>query len=268
MSTAVPRSRILRGSVRHRRGRFTTYDFTHDVWYLAADIDELAGLGRMFPLLAYERSALLSVRDADHVTQGELGIAESMRAHLAAQGLDPSTLRVTLVAYPRVLGYVFNPVSFYLCRAMSGRLVHVIAEVHNTHGDREVYDFSPRDDGEVFRSEARKGMYVSPFIDLDARYELSVAERGTRLILAIREYEGEHATLYARIDVREHDLNARNLLSALVRDPVVPMKTIVLIGWHAVRLRLRGVRWRRYRRSSARAHEGTTAGTAGERGVP
>ena len=267
MSTEALRSRILRGTVRHRRGRFTTYDFTHHVWYLAVDIDELPDLGRLSPLLAYERRALLEVRDADHVTEGGLGIEASVRAHLERQGLAPSDLRVTLVAYPRVLGYVFNPVSFYLCRDVHGQLVHVIAEVHNTHGDREVYDFSRRDDGVVFRSEAAKRMYVSPFIDLDARYELSVAEQGTRVILAIREHEGEQRTLYARLDVREQALTARGLLAALVRDPMVAVKTVALIGWHAVRLRIRGVRWQRYGRLNARVPDSTTAGTAGERGA-
>lgn len=267
MSADAPRSRILRGTVRHRRGRFTAYDFTHHVWYLAVDLDELPTLQRFFPLLAYERRAFLTVRDADHVTRDGMGIAASVRAHLAGRGLDPAELQITMIAYPRVLGYVFNPVSFFLCHDLNGRLAHAIAEVHNTHGDRAVYDFSPRDDGAVFRSEARKSMYVSPFIGLDAQYELSASEHGSRLILAIREHEGGELTLYARIDVHEHALTRRGLFAALVRDPLVPLKTIVLIGWHATRLRLRGVRWRRYQRAGARVSRETNAGAPGKGGV-
>lgn len=254
------RSHLLVGTVRHRRTRHTTYEFTHRVWYAALDLDELAQVGR-WPLLAYERHALLEVRDRDHLARPGLGLRESVAAHLREAGLDPATLRVTLVTYPRALGHVFNPVSFYLCHSRDGVLRHVIAEVNNTHGDREVYDFAPDAPGPLFRSRALKRMYVSPFIGAEARYELAVTESGRRLAIAITEYEGDAMTLYAGIDVAPRALTARNLLGALARDPLVPLKTVVLIGWHAARLRLRGVRWHRYR---ARATTGMEPGTEGQ----
>lgn len=247
------RSQILRGTVRHRRGRHTTYDFTHHVWYLAVDLDELPLISRFAPVLGYERGALLQVRDADHVTRPPLDLAASVRAHLAERGIDATRLHVSLIAYPRAFGYVFNPVSFYLCRDAERRLVHVIAEVHNTHGDRELYDFAPAAAGAVFRSTATKRMYVSPFIAPDARYELNVSDLPDRLVLSIREFEGDALTLYARIDVRPQALTRRHLFAALARDPLVPARTIALIGWHAARLRLRGLRWQRHRRRAKSA---------------
>ncbi len=240
------RSHLLVGTVRHRRTLHTTYDFSHRVWYVAVDLDELEDVAP-WPLLAHERRAVLEIRDDDHLRTLGLGLRASVDEHLHAVGLDPTVLRVTLVTYPRVLGYVFNPVSFYLCHGHDGALRHVIAEVSNTHGGREIYDFAPEGDGPVFRSTAFKRMYVSPFIGPDARYDLAVAESDARLVVAITEYEGGEPTLYARINVTPRPLSVRSLLGALSRDPLVPLKTVFLIAWHAARLRWRGVKWHRYR---------------------
>lgn len=246
MSTAPLRSQLLVGSVRHRRTRHTTYDFSHRAWYVALDLDELDDVAR-WPLFAYERRALLEVRDRDHLGTPGLGLRASVVAHLRGAGLDPAALRVTLVTYPRVLGFVFNPVSFYLCHDGDETLRHVIAEVSNTHGGREVYDFAPEGAGPVFRSTAMKRMYVSPFIGADARYDLVVTDADGRLVIAIREFEGGEQSLYASVTVTPRPFTTRSLLGALWRDPLIPMTTVALIAWHAARLRWRGLKWQRYR---------------------
>lgn len=249
------RSHLLAGTIRHRRDRYTTYDFTHHVWYLAVDLDELPEVGRRLRLLSLNRRGLLELRDADHL---DPAAHEDLRAgvdqRLAANGLDPARTRVTLIAYPRVLGYVFNPVSFYLCHDQADVLRLVIAEVHNTHGDREVYDFLPTGEGgPVFRGTQDKRMYVSPFIAPEARYELLAWEDADRLAITIREaetgVEGEEAALFARLQTRRLPLTDANVLRLLARDPLVPLKTSALILWHAVRLWARGVPFRRYRGS-------------------
>ena len=136
------RSRLLTGTLRHQRLRPTRYAFRHEVAYLELDLDELPALDGRLRLLGYNRRAALSVRDADHFDGRPL--AEAARAELAAAGYDTEGWRLTLVAYPRVLGYVFNPVSFVLARDRAGRLAVVLAEVHNTHGERHVYVLTPR----------------------------------------------------------------------------------------------------------------------------
>ena len=93
---------------------------------------------------------------------------------------------------------MFNPASFILCHDGTGALQHVIAEVHNTHGERLAYDVFRDGDGPVYRGHADKQFYVSPFVGADARYEIRVAEHGERLQLAIHEYEGDALSLYAR----------------------------------------------------------------------
>lgn len=189
----------------------------------------------------------LELRAADHLDGDERGFRHAIDRRLAALGLDPAALRVTLIAYPRVLGYVFNPVSFYLCHDSPHVLRAVLAEVHNTHGDREVYDFlSDAGGGFVFHGEQQKRMYVSPFIAPDARYRLLVREEGDALAITIRKDEAEDLALVARLQVRRVPLTNHALLRLLAADPIVPLKTSALIFWHAIRLWWRGVPWRRY----------------------
>ncbi len=243
------RSHLYAGTIRHRRSRHTTYDFTHHVWYAALDLDELHEVDQRMRLLSFDRRNLLELRDADHLERGHGGLRAAVSRHLRANDLDPALTRITLIAYPRVLGYVFNPVSFFLCHDLAGMLRLVLAEVHNTHGDREVYAFTPSVEGDpVFRGVADKRMYVSPFIALDARYELIVREVGEHLTITIREGEREGATLFAHLDLRRRPLTDGQLLRLLARDPMVPLRTSALIFWHALRLWWRGVPWQRYSR--------------------
>jgi len=250
------RSHLLAGTIRHRRDRFTTYDFTHDVWYLALDLDELPEVDRRLRLLSFNRRNLLELRDSDHLDRNNDGLRGAIDRRMRVHDLDPARMRVTLIAYPRVVGYVFNPVSFYLCHDEARVLRLVLAEVHNTHGDREVYDFLPGGEGgPVFHGTQDKRMYVSPFIAPDARYELLVWEDADRLSITIREAEveaeagGLEPALFARLQARRLPLTNRNMLGLLARDPLIPLKTSALIFWHAVRLWWRGVPWRRYRRT-------------------
>ena len=248
------RSHLLAGTVRHRRQRHTTYDFAHRLWYLALDLDEVDEVARRLWLLSVNRRNLLELRDADHM-DGARSIREQVREQIEAAGLDPDGLSTTLIAYPRAAGYVFNPVSFYLChdRGVSetaATLRLVLAEVHNTHAERVVYTFLPAPGrGEAdptFHGRQEKRMYVSPFIGSRARYDLSVREDASGLAIAIHEHEGADLALFAAVQLTRVPLTQRALLGLLLRDPLVPLKTTGLIFLHALRLKLRGVPWQRY----------------------
>lgn len=256
------RSHFLVGTIRHHRARVAAYEFAHNVWYLALDLDERDQVNHRLPLLSFNRRNLLELRDTDHLAGGSEGLRSAVSRRLLIHGFDPTMMRITLIAYPRVLGYVFNPVSFYLCHDAADTLRVVLAEVHNTHGDREVYDFLPdAGDGSMFRGSQEKRMYVSPFIAADAHYQLLVQEDDEQLAVTIRENEGDELVLVAQLQVRRVPLTNPSLLRLLARDPLVPLKTSALIFWHAIRLWWRGVSWHRYRRNPDQADKPTTETT-------
>jgi DUF1365 family protein len=165
---------------------------------------------------------------------------------LRDEGLDPAGWQVTLVTNLRVVGYAFNPASFYLCRDDAGDLRVVIIEVHNTHGERHLYSLRSGADGPAFIDTMDKDFYVSPFIEMTGRYTVRVRDEPTRLRITINEDPGDGLLLHTSLDLARRRLTDRMVLRMLIRHPFVTHKTIGLIHWHALRLWLRGARFHRH----------------------
>ena len=139
--------------------------------YWDSDLGEMNSVDFGLRLLSRGRWNVLSFRDEDHLDPPATDLRADIRAHLRRQGVDPSGWQVTLVANARVLGYVFDPASFYLCRDRAGRLRIVLIEVHNTHGERHLYTLDRSDPtSETFEAAMDKDFYVSPFIGMAGRF--------------------------------------------------------------------------------------------------
>jgi DUF1365 family protein len=238
------RSHLLEGTVQHRRSQATTYALEHAVYYFALDLDELDEVTRRVPLVRRNRRGVVSFRDADHLPDGARNIATDVRAHLRSHGLQPDDWRITLVTNLRVLGYVFNPASFYLCRDGSGRLQVVIVEVHNTHGQRHLYTLLPAGTaGGPFSASMDKAFYVSPFIGSGGRYQVTVRDEPAGLAIGINLRQDGALVLATSLVLARRPLSMRSLVWMLVRHPFITHGTIAMIHWHALRLFRRGVRF-------------------------
>jgi DUF1365 family protein len=237
------RSHLLEGKVRHRRSRPFVYELEHDVFYLALDLSELDRIGRL-KLLGRNRWRPFTFRDDDHWLPPAADLRQSVLGHLRAEAfIGVEDWRITLIAYPRVLGHEFNPASFFLCRDPEGVLQVVIVEVHNTHGERRLYTLRPTETRAAHVASMDKDFYVSPFISLDARYTVRVQDRPDQVRIVIDETEGGEPVLQASVVGRRRPLDDRALLRMLVRYPLVTLKTIGMIHWHALRLWRRGARF-------------------------
>ena len=245
------RSHLLHGVVRHRRARPFTYGLEHGVFYAALDLDELDQVDRSLRLFRRNRPGLVAFRDDDHLDPPAGDVRSGIIDHLRANGEDPSGWRITLVANLRVAGYVFDPASFFLCRDGDGVLRVVVVEVHNTHGERHLYTLRPRDAGsETFAAAMDKAFYVSPFIEIRGGYEVRVRDEPARLRITINQHQPEGLELHASLDLARRPLTDRNLARLLLRHPFLPQRTTALIHWHALRLWLRGARFRRHREAA------------------
>ena len=238
-------SHLLEGKVMHRRAR-PAYALEHDVYYLALDLAELDDVDAGLRLLSRNRRNVLQFRDDDHWPVPATDLRATVLEHLRAEGEDPSDWRITLVTNVRVLGYVFNPASFFLCRDATGALRVVVVEVHNTHLERHLYSLRPKAPGGHFVASMDKDFYVSPFIDMEGRYTVHVQDDPTRLRIAINERQGDAPVLATSLVLERHRLTDRMLLRMLLRHPLVTHKTMALIHWHALRLWRRGVPFQRH----------------------
>jgi DUF1365 family protein len=255
-------SHLLAGKVRHRRARPFTYQLEHDVFYFALDLAELDEVAGRLRLVTRTRRGVASFRDADHLPTPPGDLDADVRALLRTEGEDPQGWQILLVTNLRVLGYVFNPASFYLCRDAAGVLRVVVVEVHNTFGERHLYTLRPAADGATamgpvpFTSSMPKEFFVSPFISLDGRYAVHVRddEAGLRISIVLRQ-DGE-VMLSTSLVLERRPLTDRSLLKLLLRHPLVTQRTMGLIHWHALRLWLRGARFHRH----GDAHRAQAAG--------
>jgi len=275
------RSHLLAGKVRHRRARPFTYQLEHDVFYFALDLAELDQVAARLRLVGRNRRSVVGFRDADHLPTPATDLDADVRAHLRAEGQDPTGWQITLITNLRVLGYVFNPASFFLCRDAAGALRVVIVEVHNTFGERHLYTLrpgdSPGDGGAVaetgpFGASMAKAFFVSPFISVDGRYAVHVRDdaEGVRIAIVLRQ-DGE-VTLSTSLLLERRPLTDRSLLRLLLRHPLMTQRTMGLIHLHAVALKLRGARFYRHGEAAKTHTDARPAATgpaeAGHAGAP
>jgi DUF1365 family protein len=247
------RSHLLEGKLRHRRSNPIDYALEHSVYYAALDLAELDEVTRSTRLIGRNRRNVLEFRDADHWTTPATDIRETVLAHLREQGEDPTGWRIMLVTNLRVLGYVFNPASFYLCRDAEGVLRVVVIEVHNTHLERHLYTLRPEAPGRKFTASMEKDFYVSPFIDMEGRYTFHVQDDPGSLRIAINERKDDAPVIATSLVLTRRRLSDRMVVRLLLRHPLMTQRTMALIHVHAWRLWRRGVKFRRHGETVAAA---------------
>lgn len=234
--------RHITGRTWHGRKGGVENAFRYSIDYLWLDAEApLAG-----PLLfGRNRRGLASLQDADHGGPPGRGRGPAwVREVLAAHGL-PAPARVELLAQPRVLGHVFNPVAFWICRAASGAVPVIIAEVNNTFGDRHSYlcyrdDLAPITAAD--RLHAQKIFHVSPFQVIGGAYEFRFDLRDDRIGIRIDFTAGEGGVI-ATLHGRCRDLTTTGLLRACLRRPLGSRRVLALIHWQALKLWWKGARF-------------------------
>lgn len=224
----------IRGETFHGRRGEVTNDFRYGVDYVLFDADETFGPS----LFSRNRGNLTSVWDADHGGAPKAGVGVAwVREVLAEHGL-PGGDKIQLLTQPRVLGHVFNPVSFWLCHDASGDLRVVVAEVSNTFGDRHSYICHLPDLGPITatdRIKAQKIFHVSPFQPVTGGYEFRFDIRPDRIGIWI-DYTNGNGGLIATLTGPRTPLTNRAILRACLRRPFGSRRVLALIHWQALKL--------------------------------
>ena len=233
-------SALYVGTVMHARHSPREHVFRYPVYQWLVDLDELPELDRRFRLFGWNRRALTTWHDADHI---------DLRAYLRDNGVDLGAgSRVECLTNLRVLGYVFNPVSFWWCYRADGELACIVAEINNTFGERLPYLLSPANELVAQSHKAGrlayatdKRIHVSPFMSMDQRYTWFFSEPGERLSIRIDVNEQGMRPFHATFVSRRVELTPAAVRAALVRYPLMPAKVISRIHLQAARLALKRV---------------------------
>ncbi len=237
-------SAVYVGTVRHRRFAPAENRFRYGVFQLLLDVDELPRADRELRWFAYNRAGLTSFHDVDHLGPRAAPVREKLDRWLRREGHAPTDGRVLLLTNPRVLGYVFNPVSYFFCLDPDGRMRFVVAEVNNTFGETYCYlldDAEPLG-GRASRARRTKVFHVSPFMDIQGiEYDWIFTPPEDRITIHIDEFAEGRKFFDATLNLERRPLTDRTLLKALARYPHLTARTIALIHWQALKLWLKRV---------------------------
>ena len=240
MDGALYRTRVM-----HRRLVPPFYRFVYRVFYVLVDIDRLEALAARLRFFSYNGFNLLSLRDRDHGDGRELRVwAESL---LFEQGIELAGGRIRLLAFPRVLGWAFNPISLWYCEHLDGSLRAVIAEVNNTFGEKHSYVLASGGAPWPYEQamEKDKVFHVSPFFDRVGRYRFTLSAPEARLRVAIHETREGLPILDATLAGERRTLSDAAILGQVLRMPWMAVKVVAGIHWEALKLWLRGAKFHR-----------------------
>lgn len=236
--------RLFFGKVMHRRLRPALHAFVYPVFYIQLPVRDLeSGNCSIFSV---DRSNLLSFHRQDHGARDGSPLLPWIQAQLRQHGL-PDDGEITLQCFPRVLGFVFNPVSFWFCRNGEGALMAVLAEVNNTFGGRHSYllhnaDGTPLRDGQELYAD--KAFHVSPFNEVEGGYRFYFHLERSALLARIVYDDAEGELLLTAISGKPRAWSAMALLGAFLRMPFLTASVVFRIHWQALKLWLKGVPFR------------------------
>lgn len=222
---------VVVGHVSHRRHVGLDDQFRHRSMQWLVDIDDIPQLraaGRLFGLSA-----------ADHLSSN--GFRSDLTALLAESGIAlAADDRVLLLAHPRSVGYVFDPLSVFWCLTAAGGLRAAVLEVHNTYGERHAYVLpAEQADEESGEWLVAKDFYVSPFNDTTGEYRVRLALAADRLQVTVNLHRDGRLVLAATVGGKIQPLTAASMRTAVRRVRGMPYRIPVLIRWRAIRLLLR-----------------------------
>jgi hypothetical protein len=238
---------IYRSQVMHRRLIAPLYRFVYRVFYLLLDVDRIDALASGLQLFSHNRFNLVSFHDVDHGARERGMLRRWAESVLAADGVQLEGGRIRLLCLPRVLGFAFNPLALWYCEHRDGGLRAIIVEVRNTFGERHSYVLASA--GRPLAYEGphakEKCFHVSPFLDLVGRYEFRFAEPAERLRVLIHETREGVPIMDATLAGERRALTDGALLASVIAMPWMTLKVVAGIHWEALKLWLRGAKFRK-----------------------
>ena len=236
--------RLVFGRVAHLRKRPVRHGFAYPVFYLRVPLSKVDALSG--PWFGVDRFNLFSFMRKDFGPRDGSALEPWARGILATGGVAEADGEIVLQAFPRMLGYVFNPIAIWYCHDREARLRAVICEVANTFGERHNYLLAHADHRPIGARDwlmARKVFHVSPFCEVEGHYRFRFTERGNAHSARIDYHDNEGPLLVTAMSGETRPISPALLLRTFFAYPLMTLGVIARIHSHAVRLWFKRVPW-------------------------
>ncbi|MEQ1889585.1 MAG: DUF1365 domain-containing protein [Alphaproteobacteria bacterium] len=245
-ATSLPDAAIYFGHVMHCRLRPFRHRFAYRVFSLFMDIDALDALATRSVFFSHNRFNFFSIMDKDHGPADGSPLRPWAEGLLDGIGIGITGGRIFMLCFPRMFGYVFNPLTVFFCFDPQSRLRGLIYEVRNTFGEKHPYVIAlndiPAPDALITHRHA-KLFYVSPFIGMNMNYTFRLRLPGEKLSVMIREYAPEGELLIATLTGERRQFCTATLIRVLFLYPLMSLKIIAAIHFEALRLWRKGAKF-------------------------
>jgi len=229
------RSRIYWGEVGHWRAGPKEHSFAYPIFTFALEIDELESLSLSPWIFAYGRTALFSVRAEDYLPENGT-LRDKVEQALQREGVSEVPARITLLTMPRYFGYVFNPVSFFVCRDAHDQVTALVTQVNNTFGESHLYTLVCQATQSAHTWHFPKEFFVSPFFARKGDYSLTFEGADEQLGIRVDLEDNGEVVFSGRLSGLSYPLTRRRLLSTVLRYPITSLLTMPRIHGQAIRL--------------------------------
>ncbi len=237
----IKNSLIYTGNVIHKRFKPKEHYFKYKVFSLLIDLDELKIIKENINIFSYNKFNILSFFDKDHGPRDGSSIKEWVKKNLKNIGINDDKVQVKLLCYPRIFGYVFNPLSIFFIYNERSELISILYEVKNTFGEQHTYIFKTNDNKTIINNCSKK-FYVSPFIEMDCEYNFRVLKPTSTISIIIDQKDKEGKILFASQDGIAQKLDEKNLIFSFFSHPLMTFKIIVAIHYEALKLWIKGIK--------------------------
>ena len=239
----IKSSSIYNGHVIHKRFWPKKHFFKYKVFSLLIDLSELYELEKGLTLFSYNKFNVLSFYDIDHGPRDGSSLIDWVKENMTKNNINTDGITIKLLCYPRIWGYVFNPLSVFFVYDKNSNLVSILYEVKNTFNEQHTYIFKLQKTEKLIEHSCRKKFHVSPFIEMNCTYYFKIAKPGEKISVYIDQYDNENKLLVALQEGIKVILNNKNLIKVFFSHPMMSFKIILAIHFEAFKLWIKRVKF-------------------------
>lgn len=234
-------SKLFCGRVSHSRLEPKKHRFEYTTFMCYLDIDELPTLFDIHPLWSYNSSNLAWFNPDNYIGRNS-DIRSAVTEHIYRVTGEHFSGRICILTNLTYFGYCFNPVSFYYCYDKHNSLQFILSEINNTPwNERHVYVTQVTTNDKLIEHNFKKSFHVSPFMDMDFRYQWKFNRPDEELIINMNNFKGDKHWFNAHLHLQALPLTSRNLSRMLTKYPFMTLKVITAIYWQALKIKLKGI---------------------------